>query len=401
MNKVISLNLNGNAYQLEESGYDALRAYLETAARRLDGNPDKTEILTDIEQAIADKFRAVLGPHKTVVVTREVEMIIAEMGPVEDASADDPQKSPGATSVPSGGSGCSTRPASDTGAGPAGPTRRLYKISEGAMLAGVCNGLAAHSHIDVTVIRVLFVVLTVFTYGSGILLYLLLMILLPAAETPAEKSAAYGAPSTAQEFIRRAKEGYYEGMKTFHDRRAHREWRRKFKRDMRGWTRDFQREMSAGVYRAGETWHGYWSQHPPHPAGTWAALPFISLAKVIITLAFGFAALSLVASGAVGSWTLPPEIPLWVGLIVLFVVYRFLVWPLRVARRAFYFRQGYWPKHYMHCGGSFDSLLSVGVLAVLIWLADRHVPQVHEALQKLPPAIHHTVDSLREWWARR
>ena len=41
MNKVITINLNGIAYQLEESGYDALRDYLDHAARRLGNNPDK------------------------------------------------------------------------------------------------------------------------------------------------------------------------------------------------------------------------------------------------------------------------------------------------------------------------------------------------------------------------
>jgi len=40
------------------------------------------------------------------------------------------------------------------------------------------------------------------------------------------------------------------------------------------------------------------------------------------------------------------------------------------------------------------------MLIVLVWLADRYVPQAHAALQHLPPAVHHTVDSIREWWAR-
>ena len=69
MNKVITINLNGNAYQLEDRGYDALRAYLDNAARRLEGNPDKDEIVADIEQAIADKFRALLSATKTVAVS--------------------------------------------------------------------------------------------------------------------------------------------------------------------------------------------------------------------------------------------------------------------------------------------------------------------------------------------
>src|SRR5262249_42716164 len=53
MQKVITINLNGNAYQLDERGYDAMRAYLEQAERQLAGNPDQAEILADLEQAIA------------------------------------------------------------------------------------------------------------------------------------------------------------------------------------------------------------------------------------------------------------------------------------------------------------------------------------------------------------
>ena len=45
-------------------------------------NPDRAEIIADLEQAIADKCRRFLGPHKTVVTAAEVEQIIREMGPV-------------------------------------------------------------------------------------------------------------------------------------------------------------------------------------------------------------------------------------------------------------------------------------------------------------------------------
>ena len=138
MNKVITINLNGVAYQLEEGGFDALRAYLDHAARRLEGNPDKDEIITDIEQAIADKFRALLGAHKTVVNTKEVTGVIAEMGPVEgDATEDAAKATPGTGRTPEAAGGAGRGEAS--GAASYAP-RRLYKIPEGAMLAGVCNG---------------------------------------------------------------------------------------------------------------------------------------------------------------------------------------------------------------------------------------------------------------------
>ena len=44
MNKVISISLNGNAYQLEEAAYDLLKQYLQRAETQLKDNPDKTEI---------------------------------------------------------------------------------------------------------------------------------------------------------------------------------------------------------------------------------------------------------------------------------------------------------------------------------------------------------------------
>ncbi len=89
MQKVVTINLNGNAYQTDEAGYTALIAYLEGAERSLKDNPDRAEILADLEQAIADKCRGFLGPHKTVVTAAEVEQIIREMGPVEGSGAAD------------------------------------------------------------------------------------------------------------------------------------------------------------------------------------------------------------------------------------------------------------------------------------------------------------------------
>ena len=60
MNRVITINLNGIAYQLEESGYEALRTYLDNAARRLEGNPDKDEIMADIWQTGVAEVRELL-----------------------------------------------------------------------------------------------------------------------------------------------------------------------------------------------------------------------------------------------------------------------------------------------------------------------------------------------------
>lgn len=55
MRKVITVSLNGNALQLEDDAYAALGRYLERSAQALANNPDRSEIMSDLEQAIADK----------------------------------------------------------------------------------------------------------------------------------------------------------------------------------------------------------------------------------------------------------------------------------------------------------------------------------------------------------
>ena len=173
MNKVIIINLNGAAYQLDEGGYDLLKVYLEQAQARLEGNPDKLEIIKDLEQAIADKCLRYLGRGKTVVSAVEVEQILREIGPVDGGHA-------------TGAAGAAgDMPKHDV------PPRRLYQIREGAMISGVCNGIAASLNIDPTIIRVIFVLLALF-HGAGIFLYILLMLIVPYAKTSEQLAAAQG-----------------------------------------------------------------------------------------------------------------------------------------------------------------------------------------------------------------
>lgn len=86
MERVVSVNLNGRAYQLEEAAYEALRAYLDRARATLADNPDQAEIVADLEQAIADKCGAYMNAHKQVVAGAEMGAILDEMGPVDGAA---------------------------------------------------------------------------------------------------------------------------------------------------------------------------------------------------------------------------------------------------------------------------------------------------------------------------
>jgi phage shock protein PspC (stress-responsive transcriptional regulator) len=399
MNKVITINLNGVAYQLEEGGYDALRAYLDHAARRLEGNPDKDEIITDIEQAIADKFRALLGAYKTVVNAKEVSAVLTEMGPVEDTTDD--SAAAGATASVGAGQGNAKRTdqSGADGASAAAP-RRLYTISEGAMIGGVCNGLAAYVNIDVTIVRLAFTLLT-FLWGAGILVYLLMMVIVPEARTPAEKAAASGMAATAQEFIKRAREGYYEGMKSFHDKQARRAWKRKFKQDMRGWKYGFRRQMQEQSQQWQQNWQGHWAQHPPGILGPVFIAPLLSLLLFALVALMVYAIYALATAHAVFGLVMPASMPLWVAIVLVVIAYQFVAWPIKMARYSCYYPGHHPCGHGAPWGGFFGSLIGLFFLAFGIWMLDRHVPEFHEWLVQLPALLHRLVDTVQGWFAQK
>lgn len=57
--------------------------------------------------------------------------------------------------------------------------KKLYRSRTDKMVAGVCGGLGKYLGIDPTLIRLIFALLVFFGVGSGILIYLVLMIVVP------------------------------------------------------------------------------------------------------------------------------------------------------------------------------------------------------------------------------
>lgn len=55
---------------------------------------------------------------------------------------------------------------------------KLYRPKEDRVIAGVCSGIARYFKIDVIIIRLIFVLLAIYA-GSGVLIYLILLIIMP------------------------------------------------------------------------------------------------------------------------------------------------------------------------------------------------------------------------------
>jgi phage shock protein PspC (stress-responsive transcriptional regulator) len=246
MNTVTTINLAGAAFQVEDPGYAALKKYLDDAKAALEGNPDRDEIVLDMERAIADKCRACLSPHKNVVNAEDAARIVAEMGPVNGGAERDAEGGAGGSGAAEGG----RKP------------KRLYRIIEGEWIGGVATGLAAYFDTDVTLIRILIVVLTILTSGGFVLAYFIAWMIIPPAETAEQKARARGEPFNAQEIVDRVKAEYARLEQRAPDwkrqwnswtrnledqHRAHKEWKRarkqQWRQEQRAW-REWQRGPS-------------------------------------------------------------------------------------------------------------------------------------------------------------
>jgi phage shock protein PspC (stress-responsive transcriptional regulator) len=86
-------------------------------------------------------------------------------------------------------------------------TRKLYRDTENAYIGGVSSGLSHYFDIDPLWIRLIWFLLF-FGAGTGVLVYILLWILMPAAETTSEKLAMSGKPVNITNIEEKVKEGF-------------------------------------------------------------------------------------------------------------------------------------------------------------------------------------------------
>jgi phage shock protein PspC (stress-responsive transcriptional regulator) len=384
MNTVTIVNLNGIAFHLEEPGYQTLRAYLDRAQLQLAANPDKAEIMADLEQAIADKCSQFLGPHKNVLTAAEIDDVVQQMGPVQSESA---TAANGPTQAEAGAASASaansTEQASTARSAPRGPSvRRLYQIREGAMVSGVCTGIAAYLDVDVTVVRIVFGLFAVLTYGLGVVVYIGMMLVIPFANTSEEHAAAIGAPFNAQQVIDRAKKQYAEFKDSRewrqHWREQRREWRRKWRTERIWWGTNLQR--NAYHFRTGT---GYAGQII---AGL--MLPFLAIGTTLLSCAMIAAVVILASTGSLLGWHATDTMPLWAAVLILIVVFSALTSPFRHARRAIYFNQ---TSYNLFWFTAWYEAISFALFAAVCWLAYTHIPEVHTFFQNF-------VENMRNMW---
>ncbi|MFA6106329.1 MAG: DUF2807 domain-containing protein [Patescibacteria group bacterium] len=185
MNKTITITLNGIIFHIEEEAFFKLKEYLESVRNRLGADADKDEVMADIEASIAEKFTAKVSAAKQVITANDVADLIKVMGTVEDFDEElrTGEKAGGEKET----SGEKTKEEKKL--------KKLFRDPDDVIIAGVCSGIAVYFGIDPLIVRLIFFA-SIFFGGTGIIAYLILLFLVPKAQTSAQKLEMRGDPVT-------------------------------------------------------------------------------------------------------------------------------------------------------------------------------------------------------------
>jgi phage shock protein PspC (stress-responsive transcriptional regulator) len=193
MEKAISIAIGGLVFAVESDAYEKLEKYLGSLKSHFISFADSGEIISDIESRIAEKFSEKIKDGKRQVINlSDVEEIISAMGEASALGGEDSEKKSETKEE--------KKAEAEEGA------KRLFRSPDDMIIAGVASGLAAYFGIDAVIVRLIFVLLTVFGGGSGILIYIILWVITPEAKTTSDKLEMRGKPVTVAKIEKTIKE---------------------------------------------------------------------------------------------------------------------------------------------------------------------------------------------------
>jgi phage shock protein PspC (stress-responsive transcriptional regulator) len=200
VNEVTRIHLARTTYEIDAAAKKELEAYLAAIKKSL---PDD-EIMDDIELRMTEILYERGVKRDDVITVSDVTAMRQRLGEPRDFKADSQTDD-----SEDWRDNLFTR-------GRENPTKRFYRDEDNALLGGVIAGLAAYTGWDVTLLRILAVILTVFPFwGMPIIIYVLVWIITPAARTTAEKLEMHGEPVTLEnlknsEFVVAARDRFDE-----------------------------------------------------------------------------------------------------------------------------------------------------------------------------------------------
>lgn len=166
MKKTFTINISGTVFHIDDDAYERLNNYIYQINRHFGSDADALEIVQDIESRISELFQERIKGGSEVITLAQVNEIILIMG-MPEAFSDTAEQEKRVRM-------------------PRIRERKLYRDPDDRILGGVCSGLGAFFNLDPLVVRLIFVILF-FAYGSSIIVYLILWVVVPKAANTAQR----------------------------------------------------------------------------------------------------------------------------------------------------------------------------------------------------------------------
>ena len=174
MNKTISISLAGFSFIIEEQAYEKLNKYLQALRNSLEKD-EADEVMYDIEIRISEIFRENLDKRE-VVNSDDVEKVIAQLGTPEAIEGQSEENAGQETSQEK-------------------TKKELFRDMKRGKIAGVCAGLAQYFGMDISLMRIIWILVFIFTVGFiSVVAYVILWVVLPEAETASDFLKMQGKP---------------------------------------------------------------------------------------------------------------------------------------------------------------------------------------------------------------
>lgn len=173
MKRTIQINLAGTIFNIDDDAYEILRDYLNAVERQFMSSVEGREVMHDLEMRMSELFTERLKPLRQVISAEDVSEVLKVLGAPEDIGGHHE------------GGPRHSQPYSSHYSG-ARRSRRMFRDTQDKSIGGVCSGLAYYFNTDPLLLRILFVI--GLFMGFGFLLYIILWIALPQAQTPEQIS---------------------------------------------------------------------------------------------------------------------------------------------------------------------------------------------------------------------
>lgn len=198
MKKTLTVNLGGTVFNIDDDAYRLLDNYLCNLKAHFSKEEGAEEIVDDIERRISELLSEKQAAGQQVITIADVEQVIARVGKPEEM---DQQEH-------SGTQGNQSEAAMGQAAAQSGARRRLFRNPDDKILGGVISGIAAYFCWDVTLLRLLLLVILICGYGTLIPVYIICWLLIPEARTAAEKLSMRGEAITVENIGKTVTDGF-------------------------------------------------------------------------------------------------------------------------------------------------------------------------------------------------